>query len=408
MKQFLQALLFVLISLAAVSQNPLPVTNVDPFAGGLKINLTGPYSYGQNVVSIGNTIFFVGGDNEYGQALWKYNTTTREYALIKDVYPGPGTGTITSLVALNNKVYFAASADLTTNMFDIYMSDGTEAGTVLLFASTATEKSGPFLLKAGSFIYFATQISGQPDSYLYSINGSTVTQLKNISYAGFYFAISPYSSASYGGYLFFMGYDDAHGSELWRSDGTAAGTELYADLSYNPPGGAIFSNFYDFIEVNNQLFFTGLYTTLENTSGIPDDFHEVGHSGLLKITSPSSAPQLFYDYNPPTNGGTHIQASFYSYAQQNGPAVLNGVLYFAGGTVSSGQSIPPYGLCRTDGTAAGTYMVKEFAGGVMAEMSKFNDKIIFEAFEGQNSLSFAVCSAVVLKIILKSVPGKML
>jgi ELWxxDGT repeat protein len=361
-----------LFSFSAFTQNPLPVTNVD---GGLKINSTGPYNYGQNFVTIGNTIFFVGIDNEHGQALWKYNTTTREYTLVKDVYPGPSIGTITNLVALNNKVYFAASADITTNMFDIYMSDGTEAGTILLFASTATEKfnNGPFLLKAGSYIYFETLIESQ-GNYLYSINGNTVTQLKQIYPAGNSpFGISPYSSASYGGYFFFIGYDDAHGSELWRSDGTVAGTGLYADMSYNPPGGGILTNFYGFEEANNQLLFTGLYTTLDENNS------PVGHRGHLKMTSASSAPELFYDFDRDANSsGIHIQLDLNS-LQQNETPVLNGILYLGGATVNSVGEGVGAGLYRTDGTAAGTYLVKD---GSVTSLSKFNDKIIFERLDG--------------------------
>ena len=348
MKLFLQVSAFLLFSFTAFAQNPFPVTNVD---GGLKVSIANS-GYKESVVTIGNTIYFVGTDNVHGQALWKYNTATRGYALVKDIYPGAGTETITGLVALNNKIYFTASADPANGMYDVYMSDGTTAGTVLLFASSTSENfsgGAAYLMNAGSFIYFETQVTGQ-GNYLYSINGSTLTQLKQI-YSGGYgpFEISFHNSASYGGYFFFMGYDDIHGSEIWRSDGTAAGTDVYADLSYNSSGGGgILTNFYDFVAVNNQLFFQGIYKTFANSQ-------EELHSGLFKIASPSSAPVQFYDYI--MNG--EIGGNLGSADQKNKPAVLNNTLYFEGALPNADGG----DLWRTDGTTAGTYLVKHFTGG---------------------------------------------
>jgi len=331
-------------------------------------------------------------DRHYGNII----PATREYALVKDVYPGLNSDItqIENLVEMDNKVYFTATADVNSGVHDVYMTDGTEAGTILLFQSTGTEKcNAPYLAKAGSHVFFTTTIDGQ-GTYLYSINGSTVTQLKQIWAEGLVIStvyLDQYSSASYGGYLFFLGYDAAHGTELWRSDGTSAGTGLYADLSYNPPGGNVFfSTFYDFVEVNNQLFFGGVYKTFvstENTTGIPGSGYEVTHSGLFKLTSPSSAPNMFYDYgqNDEING-SHISETFFSFTQQNGPAVLNGVLYFRGLREAGNTSIST-GLARTDGTAAGTYFVQEFTDNstdVIPQMSKFNDKIIFEKVEASD------------------------
>src|SRR6516162_3732493 len=53
------------------------------------------------------------------------------------------------------------------------------------------------------------------------------------------------------GTLLFAANDGVHGTELWKSDGTAAGTSLVKDI--NP--GSAGSYPYDFVKVNGTLFF---------------------------------------------------------------------------------------------------------------------------------------------------------
>src|SRR5205823_14267370 len=54
-----------------------------------------------------------------------------------------------------------------------------------------------------------------------------------------------------GGFLYFDADDGAHGYELWRTDGTAAGTAMVADVNPGPGG----SDARDFAAAGDKLFF---------------------------------------------------------------------------------------------------------------------------------------------------------
>jgi ELWxxDGT repeat protein len=61
--------------------------------------------------------------------------------------------------------------------------------------------------------------------------------------------------ADVGGVLLFAADDGADGTELWRSDGTTAGTTLVKDINPGPGAGITFTYFQDFTVADGKLFF---------------------------------------------------------------------------------------------------------------------------------------------------------
>ena len=87
------------------------------------------------------------------------------------------------------------------------------------------------------------------------------------------------TSTNVNGTLFFTADDGTHGLELWKSDGTAAGTVLVKDIN---PGGD--SNPCCFADVNGTLYFTagaGIWTSDGTDTGTV--FVTETESGFLNV-----------------------------------------------------------------------------------------------------------------------------
>ncbi|MFT4017482.1 MAG: T9SS type A sorting domain-containing protein [Agriterribacter sp.] len=159
------------------------------------------------------------------------------------------------------------------------------------------------------------------------------------------------------GVLYFSANDGVNGGELWRSDGTEVGTAMVTDLT---PG----NNTYPFqlTDVNGVLFFA-----ISNSNPV------VANRGLWKSDG--------------TAAGTGKVAGTYNNAVGSGfitPTELinaNGTLYFRGQWPSLPFSST---LWKSDGTEAGTVMVStnvsRFPYGIQpAYLAAFNNEVYFAA-----------------------------
>lgn len=153
-----------------------------------------------------------------GRELWKTNGTNLGTTLVTDIVTGPtGSNTENGYKLFTNGTYLLFAANTAAEGLELWKSDGTNAGTVLLKnINTGADSSSP--------------------NYFYTLNP---------------------------GSILFTAKDATHGDELWKTDGTTIGTELVKDINDGLPGSAsvellpgfgfpIFQGFHPF---NNKVYF---------------------------------------------------------------------------------------------------------------------------------------------------------
>jgi len=163
---------------------------------------------------------------------------------------------------------------------------------------------------------------------------------------------NPQEFTNVNGVIFFTANDGVHGRELWKTDGTPAGTAMVTDL--NPAYTA--SDPHDLTNVNGTLFFAA------------DD--GINGTELWKSDGTAAGTVLVKDINPGPN--------------PSGPEELtnvNGTLFFAADDGTNGKE-----LWKSDGTAAGTVLVKDInpgsAGSYPQYFTKVRGTIFFRANDG--------------------------
>ncbi len=179
------------------------------------------------------------------------------------------------------------------------------------------------------------------------------------------------------GILFFRANDGTNGTELWKSDGTIAGTVMVKDIR----AGAGSSSPSNLTNVNGTLFFS----TTDGTNGLELWKSDGTISGTVMVkdiragagsSSPSNLTNvngtLFFSANDGTNGaelwksdgtttGTVLVKDIIPGITSSNPyylANVNSTLFF----VALGDNVGTE-LWKSDGTAAGTVMVKDIMAG---------------------------------------------
>lgn len=324
----------------------------------VKDNSTDSY-FIHNMIGVNGLLFFTFNDAIYGTELWKSDGTSAGTVVVKDINPGDLHSSPMSLSAINGDLYFSADNELGR---ELWKSNGTSEGTVLIKdIKQGNNSSAPKEFIQFGMATFFTANDGVDGAELWKTDGTSegTVQVKDI-YPGST-SSSPRNFIEFNGYMYFIATDDIHGEELWKSDGTGEGTVLVKDVVTGINGSGIYS-----LEViNNLLFFIavdaesnhGLYIsdgTAEGTIEVKNDF---GVSGYYSSK-----------FNPPIYNLTN----------------LNGELFF---TVSVTTDIKKTQLWKSDGTYAGTVLVKDNFHSSYSKSKSSN--FIYELIKIDNILYFS-------------------
>ena len=278
------------------------------------INAGGLNSFPSNFISFNNLLYFFADDGVNGNELWKSDGTEAGTQLAADINTGSsGSSTYTDMVALNNSLYFLS---IKNGLLSLTKSDGTVAGTTEVKAFTSNDDAGKVFVFDNAVYFIKKNVNGnQVNEELWKSDGTTAgtvllkevlpytitdeEYVQNLSFfihnGAFYFyvdqenmfgeterlflwrsdgtetgtvAIKTYQSppgeeqdiedaysyiASYdNNQVLFAFVDAVSGMEIWKTDGTVAGTSLVSDL--NPGTGG--SNPYGLINFNNAVYFS--------------------------------------------------------------------------------------------------------------------------------------------------------
>jgi ELWxxDGT repeat protein len=323
----------------------------------------------RELTNVNGTLYFTANDG-HGYELWKSAGTTAGTVMVADINPNninPGSGGPDHLTNVNGELFFEANDGI--HGYELWKSDGTVAGTILvkdIYPGSrwvngyygnyyVVNSSSPSNLTNVNGELFFTADDGTHGTELWKSDGTTAgTSMVKDIYPG-YFGGSVYPNSSnprqltnVNGTLYFAANDGTHGTELWKSDGTAAGTTLVSDI--NPGNGASYPQ--NLTNVNGELFFTAN----DGTTG----------AELWKSDGTAGGTTMVEDINPGTTTTWYYTGAYGTFTNTvtttgSNPLNLtnvNGTLYFTANDGTHG-----YELWKSDGTTAGTTMLADIKPG---------------------------------------------
>ncbi|MDX2230533.1 MAG: glycosyl hydrolase family 28-related protein [Leptolyngbyaceae cyanobacterium bins.349] len=225
----------------------------------------------------------------------------------------------------------------------------------------------------------------------------------NLIFSSFNGSSAP-SFTDLGGTVYFTADDRIHGRELWRSDGTIAGTTLVKDI--NP--GLADAGPANFVVLGDTLYFTAddgvngfeLWKsdgTATGTTLVKDINLGKGSSTLSQFAIANGI--LYFSANDGIHGvelwksdgtpaGTVLVRDIHpgpASASPTGLTALNGTLYFSANNGVTGAE-----LWKSDGTATGTILVKDIQSGSAnsfpINLTALGDRLYFSASDGVNGV----------------------
>ncbi len=340
----------VILLLCALQAFLIPTSHAQ-FIQQLKDLRTGN-SFPFDFTTSGPKLFFIASDDT-NVGLWVTDGT--EAGTLK-LTPSTGpANTSFDIAAYNNKVYFSYNNGV--DGYELWVSDGTAAGTGLfkdLYAGSTGSFPRYFTVANNKMFFMADNIDGERRMFVSDGTPAGTFVVKN-NYTSLFNGLATFAILNND--IYFTSDDGSGaGSGMWKSDGTLAGTSLVKKNIISTMGG-------NYAVLNNKLFFNA------------DD----GVNGSELWTSDGTTAGTNIVINLRADGG----GIFYSGAPFN-MIVFNNKVYFTASDDTHGAE-----LFSSDGTAAGTQMVKDMEPGLVGSTPQqsviYNGNLYFSCYNGNTA-----------------------
>jgi ELWxxDGT repeat protein len=363
-------------------------------------NTNGNTYSGQGYITFDQNFYFFANNGSTGSELWKSDGTPEGTQLLIDIRAGnESSNTSIKGAVLNDKLIFVADDGLVGR--ELWETDGTFEGTSLFIDLNPDEGSGLYnngILELNGDKIFFTGSDGAEQVGLWVSNGTNQGTIF-ISQ----FSPSILSVNNSGNYVIYFANDGNNQSVLWKSDGTPNGTVI---LSEDVEATNISVLDQSFLSFDDRIFFNGKNKVNGNelwvTNGTSEDtmlFFDVNHSyGVSPTLLTAVDENLFfrgnqYGYNILCVSDGTPEGTKYLDIQPEGlfTSVDSQLSDFNGNLVLSGSNgIDGSELWISDGTEAGTYMVKDILSGPgsgfgnngLQTFTVINDILYFYADDG--------------------------
>lgn len=197
---------------------------------------------------VNNQVIFFADDGVHGREPWVTNGTGTGTTLLKDITAGiagsvqinPG---FEISAVLHDTLYFTAGLGIANQGAEIYRTDGTEEGTILLKNLRAGQSSNPrHYTTIGNSIFFSANVPEAGGIRVFVTNGTeagTIPVPNTFPFAGQTGYIDKFSA--FNNRVYFPRSTAGQGQEYWYTDttGTAAAVQL---KDINPGGGSGVAN----------------------------------------------------------------------------------------------------------------------------------------------------------------------
>lgn len=285
--------------------------------------------------------------------LWETDGTSEGTRIVKAIDSDRSTS-LTGLTKVGNHFVFTARSS--AGQLNLWTTDGSENGTQPLTELKTFDQNGVRMTVVGETAYFQDFSFDATD--LWRTDGTLAGTTRLSSRFG--------TPTEANGTLYFVGSDEANGMELWKGDGTDAGTQLVKNI--NPDGWSSPSYL---TNVNGTLYFVAndgvngheIWKTDGTESGtvlVKDVGPDNSNYSPRPYALTESGGRLFFVWNgrlwksDGTSEGTLPLNPATEMSTGRSLVDVNDTLFFQGSSSPTGTE-----LWKSDGTDSGTVLVKD-------------------------------------------------